>query len=79
MNNTMIGCTPTLKQVDAEKALRKQGFRFANWIRCNADYNGEMPKGYDATNTLRGAMIMVKSVERWQREYREIELDGSVN
>jgi hypothetical protein len=66
--------TPTQSQLDAEKRLSKQGFRFHNWIAHRPDADGEPS---DGTEQL-GTMIMVRRPNRFTREYREIEPDGSI-
>jgi hypothetical protein len=54
-------------QVQAEKRLNKQGFKFSNWISAQTD------------DETQGTMVLTKKPNRATTEYREIEPDGSVN
>ena len=57
----------TTQQAEAEKSLRKQGFRFNNWISAQ--------DGDDS----HGCMVMTRKPNRYTTEYREIAPDGSIN
>lgn len=65
----------TKAQLDTEKRLNKQGFRFKNWIAHQPDAENEPSNG---TNHL-GTMIMVRRPNRFTTEYREVEPDGTIN
>ena len=71
-NNTMF--TPTQVQLDAEKHLNKQGFRFQNWIAHRPDAENRPSDGTDHL----GTMMMVKRTTWFSTEYREIEPDGLI-
>ena len=59
--------TQTTAQVEAEKTLEKQGFRFINWIDAH-DGNDD-----------HGTMVMKKTISRVSHEYREIDPNGAIN
>lgn len=61
----------THEQETMEKALRKQGFRFANWIPAEPDADGK-------AMTQLGVMVMTRKPNRHTTEYREIAPDGTV-
>jgi hypothetical protein len=56
-------------QLKAEKEIEKQGFRFSNWIPAQ-----------DPDDEDHGIMVMSKrGITRFGKEYREIDVDGSIN
>lgn len=57
----------TPQQIDSERQLEKQGFRFSNWISAQTENENE------------GCMIMTRKPNRSTTEYREIAPDGSIN
>lgn len=57
----------TEKQIQAEKELNKQGFRFSNWISAQME------------DENLGCMVMTRKKTRYSTEYREIAPDGTVN
>jgi len=57
----------TAQQIEAEKKLKKEGFRFSNWISAQEE-NPEL-----------GCMVMKRKPNKFTTEYREISPDGSVN
>lgn len=62
--------SPTVKQLESEKALNAQGFSFLNWIDS---HDPEAPEDC-------GTMVFSKQgATRFGKEYREIAPDGSVN
>lgn len=63
----------TQAQTEAEARLRKQGFKFSNWIPAEPDADGE------PMDEKRGTMVVVRRASRFSREYREIQPDGTVN
>jgi hypothetical protein len=65
----------TQAQLDTEKRLNKQGFRFGNWIAHQPDADNEPS---DGTEHL-GTMVMVRRPNRFTTEYRQIEPDGTYN
>ncbi len=64
----------TQAQVDAEKTLVKQGFRFMNWI---VDRDSELE--CDPSQTPNGTMLFCKGPRNGSKEYCEIAPDGSIN
>ena len=66
--------TPTQAQLNSEKLLNKQGFRFNNWIAHRPYEDGEPAEG---TEHL-GIMVMIRHPNRFTREYREIDPNGTV-
>ena len=65
----------TQAQLEAEKRLNKQGFRFSNWIPHLPNAENEPSAG---TEHL-GSMVMIKRTHRFFRQYREIEPSGIIN
>lgn len=59
--------TPTEPQLAAEKQLKKQGFRFGNWISAQDGIEDH------------GCMVMIRKPSRFSTEYREIDPEGNVN
>ncbi len=57
----------TPAQETAEKALKKKGYRFANWMNTSSDFGNGTP------------FVMIKKPTRFQTFYAEVETDGSVN
>jgi hypothetical protein len=65
----------TQAQLDAEKRVNKQGFNFSNWIPHQPDANLNPVEGTEKM----GVMVMVKRTHRFAKEYREIEVDGTIS
>jgi hypothetical protein len=65
----------TEAQKAAEAKLRKQGFRFSNWIPAEPNGDGQPVAGSEHL----GTMVMKRKPNRFTTEYREIEPDGSVH
>lgn len=66
--------TQTARQVEAEDRLRKDGFKFSNWIPADPDADNQPAEG----TSDQGVMIMIKK-SSIGRSYREIEPDGTIN
>lgn len=67
--------TATQAQLEAEKRLNKEGFRFSNWIAHQPDADNEPSHG---TEHL-GTMVMLRRPNQFTRQYREIEPSGIIN
>ncbi len=63
---------PTQAQLDAEKKLNKQGFKFYRWMV-------DMPTPEKQPSQEIAIMLMRKKTNRFSNEYREIEPDGTIN
>jgi hypothetical protein len=62
-----------MTQEESIKSLEKQGFSFSNWIPAQPDAdNNPMDDRQVAVMVKRGAT-------RHGREYREVDIDGSIN
>jgi hypothetical protein len=62
----MYDMTP--QQIEAEKQLLKQGFKFLNWIDAQNE------------NEKQGCMVMAKKgATKYGKEYREIDPEGNIN
>ena len=62
----MYDITP--QQVEAEKSLIKQGFRFSNWISAQEETHPEY-----------GCMVFKRKSTRFSTEYREVDPQGNIN
>jgi len=65
----------TEAQIAAEKKVKKQGFKFSNWIPASPDANCQPTEGTET----QGIMVMIRKPNRFTTEYCEIDPSGSIN
>lgn len=64
----------TPAQIIAERKLMKEGYRFSNWIPAEPDSNCQPVPGTET----KGNMVMIRRPNKFTREYREIDPEGSL-